>query len=147
MLAEVLNKWLPKCESEQQSILISQDQRSPVSIAVPYCRIFDKDALIERMSGDEALVSVVIAVFLDEIPAQIEAIKKHCAAGDVDGVRSEAHGIKGASANVGGDRLTAAAYALEQAAVAGDMTTVRPLVPDLEAQFEALKEALTKLKK
>jgi len=54
----------------------------------------------------------------------------------------QAHKIKGASSNVGGEALSASAAALEQAAKTGDPAQIAARTAELDAQLEALMEAL-----
>ena len=90
---------------------------------------------------DEDLARTVIAGFHADIPVQITVLKNYLAAGELTGVMRQAHGIKGASANVGGDRLCETAASIETAANAGDLNAVAALVGDLEAKFgELIKE-------
>ena len=64
-------------------------------------------------------------------------------AGDAPGVELQAHSIKGAAANVGGEVLRALAREMEEDGKGANLDAVRARVPDLETQFERLKEATT----
>ena len=54
----------------------------------------------------------------------------------------QAHAIKGAAANVGGEALRAVAFEMEKAGRAGDMETLRAIMPKLEKGFEQLRQAV-----
>ena len=54
----------------------------------------------------------------------------------------QAHTIKGASANVGGERLRNAAFQVETAVRDGDLSRAASLIPEVELQFDRLKEAM-----
>ena len=58
------------------------------------------------------------------------------------GFEFQAHTIKGSYANVGGERLSAVASEMEQAATAQDLTAAGALMTELERQFAQLKEAM-----
>ncbi|MBT4499640.1 MAG: Hpt domain-containing protein [Gemmatimonadetes bacterium] len=104
--------------------------------------IFDRDTMLERTMGDEGLSRMVIDVFLADIPRQIQILREFLEGGDVAGSERQAHTIKGAAANVGGEVLRELAFEMEKAARAGDLSTARAHVSELEAQFDRLKEAM-----
>jgi len=58
------------------------------------------------------------------------------------GFEFQAHTIKGSYANVGGERLSAVASEMEQAATAQDLTAAGALMTELEKQFDRLKEEM-----
>ena len=62
--------------------------------------------------------------------------------GDAPGAERQAHTIKGASANVGGEALREVAFGMEKAGKAGDLSVAKAHMPELEAQFEKLKKAM-----
>ena len=63
-------------------------------------------------------------------------------AGDTPGAERQAHTIKGASANVGGECLRAVAFEMEKAAKAGNLEAVMARLPEMERQFARLKQAM-----
>jgi HPt (histidine-containing phosphotransfer) domain-containing protein len=62
--------------------------------------------------------------------------------GDTANSARLAHSIKGASANVGGERLRNVALAMEKAADLGDLQYVAARVADMELQFGQLRDAM-----
>ena len=72
-------------------------------------------------------------------------LKNFLSTGDATGVMRQAHGIKGASANVGGDRLMEVASCMEKVAKAGDLNSIPILLVELEMQFDVLKMEFYKL--
>jgi PAS domain S-box-containing protein len=143
-LAEALKKWLSKetltttaqssVTPEQPSSVVDQDSELPV---------FDRAGMLSRLMDDEELIQVVVEGFLEDIPMQIAALKGFMENGDVAATERQAHTIKGASANVGGEILRAVACEMEKAAKAGDMAKVKTHISELVAQFEHLKKAMT----
>ena len=138
-LGAVLEKWLPS-RDVNASDEAAEGAVSPAADtdAIP----FDRAGILQRMMGDEALVEVILQAFLGDIPTQIQKLKEYWQAGDANGVGRQAHTIKGAAANAGGERLRHTAMKLETAADAGDLDTVRACLPGLEARFHELKEAI-----
>ncbi len=104
--------------------------------------VFDKTGLMARLMDDEALARKVVKGYLEDIPRQIEFLKEYVRAGGTVQVERQAHTIKGASANVGGEAMRAKAFDIEKMAKAGDLEAVVARVPELESQFARLKKAM-----
>ena len=100
--------------------------------------------MMARLMDDEDLGRVVVEGFLEDIPRQIVVLRGHLETGDGDGAERQAHSIKGASANVGGEALRMVAFEMEKAARAGDLSAAAKHVAELEAQFERLKQEMIK---
>jgi PAS domain S-box-containing protein len=152
-LSAVLKKWLPKenCESksrndEKEMVKKKIDQvgGSSSQIARHLPVIFDRAGLMTRLMDDNHLAIMVVESFLEDIPRQIVLLKGYLETGDNSRVEHQAHTIKGASANVGGDCLQSVAHLMEKAAKAGDLNAVRGHIPELEAQFDTLHQAMSK---
>jgi HPt (histidine-containing phosphotransfer) domain-containing protein len=104
--------------------------------------VFNRGAFMQRMMDDEQLAHMIIETFLGDMPAQIKQLKSHVLARETQRIGQQAHKIKGASGNVGGEALSASAAALEQAAKTGDPSQIAARTAELAAQLEALTEAL-----
>ena len=104
--------------------------------------IFDKAAVMERLMDDKELVKEIIGVFLNDIPKQIKALKDDLDAGDTAATKRQAHSIKGASANLGGDAMSEVALEMEKAARSEDLNATKALMPELKTHFKRLKEAM-----
>jgi two-component system sensor histidine kinase/response regulator len=105
-------------------------------------KIFDKNAFISRVLGDEELAREVIEVFLDDIPNKISALTQVIKSGDISKVRDHAHAIKGAALNVSALALGAVALGIEKAGEASDMDRAVSLIPQVDKQFEIFKNEL-----
>ena len=137
-LAEVLADWLPDKTAqneEKAAFKVIHIEKGPVPV-------FDKAALMRRLMEDENLAQIVIRGFVEDIPQQIQKLKDFLETGDLVGAERQAHTIKGASANISGDALQMLALDVENAGRSGDMAAMKARVPDLEAQFDRLKETL-----
>jgi HPt (histidine-containing phosphotransfer) domain-containing protein len=97
---------------------------------------------MKRLEGDDELGRIVIEAFLEDAPRQIEELKKLARGGDAAGAGRLAHSIKGAAANVGGERMRQVAAEMEKAADGGNLDTVNSRMAELEAQFHRLLEAI-----
>ena len=92
-----------------------------------------------RLMDDEDLAKEISIEFLEDIPGQIKALRDFLEAGDAMGAERQAHTIKGASANIGGEALRAVAFEMEKAARAGHLIEVGGYMAELETEFNALK--------
>ncbi len=162
-LAEALARWLPGEDavgSEDEPIKRAPVKRTPIKRApvkrAPFDRaaatpvaaepsdtpVFNRSGLLARLMDDEDLARSVAVAFLDDMPGQIEVLRRCLDGDDVEGAAHQVHTIKGASANVGGESLRAVALEMERAAGAGKLAQVAARLPDLEAQFATLKKAM-----
>ena len=76
--------------------------------------VFDADALLDRLCGDQALMTDVIQVFLEDCPARLAAIKDAVTRRHAGDLRAAAHGLKGIAANLSALGLFQAADVLER---------------------------------
>ena len=148
-LAEVLDKWLPKENDDRRAGMLNKEELAtddPHSSLITYhsSLIFDRAGLMARLMDDEYLARMVVEGFQEDIPKQIAALKGYLESGDAAGAERQAHTIKGASANVGGKRLMEVAFEMEKAARAGDLSAAGRHIPELEAQFDWLNQAMKK---
>ena len=67
--------------------------------------VFNRGDFLNRLMGDENLAKSVIDTFLEDLPEQIRTLKELLEKNDRTGTHRQAHSIKGASINVGGNRL------------------------------------------
>jgi CheY-like chemotaxis protein/HPt (histidine-containing phosphotransfer) domain-containing protein/anti-sigma regulatory factor (Ser/Thr protein kinase) len=139
-LAEVLTRWLPMKDDEPG--MPDAGETAPLIADVSAPVVFDRAGMRERLMHDDDLTQEVMQCFLDDIPRQIEALRGYLDAWEASGAERQAHSIKGASANVGGEALRALAFEMEKAGQAGDLGSVRARMDDLEREFARLKEAM-----
>ena len=98
---------------------------------------FDKKTLFERFGQDEELVQVIMASFFEEAPELIEHISNALNTNDTEAVRSNAHALKGSSANVNADLLRNAAFELETAAREQQLEQLPGMFEAVEKEYES----------
>lgn len=103
--------------------------------------IFDRAGVLERLA-DEELVELILDRFLETAPAQLASLRSLLDAGDAAGAERQAHSLKGAAANVGGQRLRRAAFAAEQAARARDLPEAAGQLDEMELEFARFQAAV-----
>ena len=101
--------------------------------------VFDRSALLERVGGDKDLLNEIIAMFIEDIPVQLEELKQGIKENDAAVMRGQGHKIKGASATVGAEAMRQAAHEIELAGTHGKLDSAPGLVAKLEQEFERLK--------
>jgi PAS domain S-box-containing protein len=147
-LADALARWLPGDDAARPTNASAEPAPAvsgtaePAAEPEPETPVFDRPGMLARLMDDEDLARAVAVGFLEDMPRQIEALRSYLQAGDAEGAVRQAHTIKGASANVGGESLRAVAFAMEKAARAGDLADVVARLSDLESRFARLKEAM-----
>ena len=143
-LADVLTRWLPG-EASLDKVVDGQSSKDKTSAPMEEQRaVFDKIHFLQRLMNDEELARIVIAGFLEDIPFQIQALKDCLASGDVVKAERQAHTIKGAAANIGGEVVRATAAEMEKSAKIGDLRAVQTRMSELDWQFDALTAELKK---
>jgi CheY-like chemotaxis protein len=154
-LAGVLDLWLPKSNDEKkivddETIIVAHDECEMMKKSetekdeAQSSLIFDREGMLSRLMDDEDLARMIVKGFLEDIPLQILALKGYIEAGDIQGAERQAHTIKGASANVGGDAMLAVALDMEVAGKAGDLNAVKASMAELEVQFDLLNQVMIK---
>jgi CheY-like chemotaxis protein/nitrogen-specific signal transduction histidine kinase/HPt (histidine-containing phosphotransfer) domain-containing protein len=143
-LAAMLEQWLPAEEDCQRSQSKASAPTPLEPAAEQQSPVYDRDGFLDRLMGDEEMAQTVVEVFLDDIPKRIESLKRSLEAGDAETVKRIAHSIEGAAANIGGEALRELAGEIEKACEDGHFESVNERCPELEHQFNRLKEATQK---
>jgi signal transduction histidine kinase/DNA-binding response OmpR family regulator len=142
-LAVALEKWLP---AERAAIPSSgaavSEEAAPAAAVRQDIPIFDRAGMLLRLMDDEKLAQTVMGGFLEDIPKQIDKLRGYLESGDTPAVVRQAHTIKGAAANVGGERLRQAAFTVEQAAKFAEIPRAQAAFSAIEAEFERLRQAM-----
>jgi CheY-like chemotaxis protein/HPt (histidine-containing phosphotransfer) domain-containing protein len=71
------------------------------------------DGLVAHMGGDRALLRELAAVFLQDYPARLAAVRAAVGQRDPRALEAAVHALRGAAANFGADEAVAAAMRLE----------------------------------
>ncbi len=109
------------------------------SITLPVLDQTVLDDLFE-IAGEET--GAIIAVFLDDAPAQVAQLQAAAAVSDGNILREQAHSLKSASANLGALALSEAARRVEHAARTGTLERPAVMVALVIAEFARARIAL-----
>jgi PAS domain S-box-containing protein len=112
----------------------------------PAARALDPTRLgeLRDLVGPGGLGGVVglIDIFLQDTPARIEVLRDAIARGDRDGLRREAHTLKGSAANIGAEGLAALSREMETAAAGADPGRSLQILLLMGEEFGRVQEAL-----
>jgi PAS domain S-box-containing protein len=138
-LTKVFEKWLPWKEVEPESGAVPRAVSPKEMLRQP---VFDKAGLMDRLMDDIGLARTVADGFAEDVTGLLESLKVSIEAADAAAVQLQAHTIKGAAANVGGERLRAVALEMEKAARMGDIAPAGACLAALQMEFGRLIEAM-----
>ena len=127
-LTACLDQWLV-CAADPVARVIT-----PAVIGDPDA-VFNHAQFLALMLGDAALADTLLQMFLANTPGDIEKLKEAIVSGEGVRVRSAAHFIKGAAANLCAPALNAAAFEIEQAALQSNIERASGLIAKLESTW------------
>ena len=144
VLARMLERWLPAEQplppAEGADALASAGEpaeagKSPI--------VWNRSAMMERMSGDESLAREILENFLEDVDRFLEPFDEALDRGDTRGLERLAHSAKGVAGTICADELQALAARVEEAARSGDCDSVLQF---RETWHEAIERLLTEIK-
>jgi len=107
-----------------------------------YQPLLDLSRLQDALGDDPELISEILAMYRDTAGTDLMALEAAVSSGVADQIVRRAHALKGASGNVGADRMMALAGEIEKAARGGDLRHAAAAFPKLKAVFhETLAQA------
>ncbi|MBE7464770.1 MAG: response regulator [Planctomycetes bacterium] len=119
---------------------------APVHDTVDPKDVFDRERAIEQAAGDEALLSELFQLFMQEWPARLKAARAALESGDAQALSGTAHAVKGAVSNFHALRAREAAQHLEKLGKAGDLKdageALERLVLEVDRFAEAARQAV-----
>jgi PAS domain S-box-containing protein len=142
-VSQMLSHWIGRKSDRSLDAIESFGPTAdpePVSVAV-----FDQVEFVARMMDDTDLAHTVIATFIEDMAVQMEKLTAFFRADNGDGIRLQAHTIKGSAANVAAHEISELAASMDQSARVNDLTASRRLLPLLEASFTRLRRRLSEL--
>lgn len=104
--------------------------------------VLDKPDILERLGGDEEIFAMMIDMYLQDVDSNCAALGAALASGDAVELQRAAHTVKGLLATFSDDSGSAAAFALEQGAKAGDGSRFAEAVAALQARLREVAAVL-----
>jgi HPt (histidine-containing phosphotransfer) domain-containing protein len=105
-------------------------------------KIFDYDALFERVEQDLDLLQEMVELFIDSSPQLLKEIETAVANGDGPMLAHSAHTLNGALQNMCAERCARIAQRLEACGQQCDIVQAGPLLEDLQDEWQPLQSAL-----
>ncbi|CAM3665863.1 Hpt domain-containing protein [Parendozoicomonas haliclonae] len=99
----------------------------------------------KELMGDEGEDEVrdLVALYLEDGPVQLEAMRSSLSSGDVETLKRAAHSFKSSCGNIGAIRLQGTCSELEQKAASGELgADCQTLITQAESSFAEVKAAL-----
>ena len=100
----------------------------------------------EATMGDDEFLAELIDLFLNDTPAQLEALRNAVGTGDAEGVASAAHRLKGSSGNMGAESLSALCLHVEKSSNGNQLEGLPQLVEQVDEEFDQVRKILTSLR-
>ena len=104
--------------------------------------VVDKAEALSRLDGDIELWEEIREIWLSDVGSLIDSVEGALAARSAEALRRAAHALKGASANVGASRVSAAAREVEGSAPGADWPALEALVAALRFETETARREL-----
>ena len=119
-----------------------EEERNSVNQEAP---VFGRDDLLERVGGDETLLSRFAVIFRETMTEKLEALARAIDHDDHDEICRRAHEIKGAAANIAALRMMATAAWIEESARTADRNIMQRKCELLHRQFDEFNLATAQL--
>ena len=94
----------------------------------------NREAVMQRLGGDEALFTEIVRLFLEDCPPRLRAIDEAVASADPVQIRFAAHALKGAAGNLSAEGLVSASRALEGCGTDGRVDDARTIAGEVASE-------------
>lgn len=108
--------------------------------------MLNKTQLLEKVFGDEALLSQIIDMFLEMCPDMVASIENCILNGDSEVLVRTAHALKGSIGNFSTEGAFAQAAELERLGKSGNLGQAEHVLDILKDDIQTLVDALEKLR-
>jgi CheY-like chemotaxis protein len=105
-------------------------------------QVVDLGQLIQRF-GDEQTVINLMPDYLRTTGQHMAMLKVAVEVGQAEETARHAHALRGSALNLGANRLAQAAQQVERAGRQGDMATAVAVLPEVQAEYDAMETFLT----
>ena len=116
-------------------------------LEIPVNRLVNREAALDRVGGDEELLTEIARLFLEDSPSIMADIRLAVISKDAPRLEHAAHSLKGSVANFGADPVRDAAFELERMGRSKDLSRAGAAFEYLEAVFARLLPELEALAK
>jgi PAS domain S-box-containing protein len=149
-----MDAYLPKPIKSQDLFdtleQLTEGLPSPENLPLPEHsdhELFDRAAVVNRFVGDREFLQDLIALFLDDYPRQVAAMRDAIHQEDAARLRKAAHTLKGSVGNFCAPPVFQAASRLENLGRERKMSLAAGALSELEVELERLRAILVELSK
>jgi CheY-like chemotaxis protein/HPt (histidine-containing phosphotransfer) domain-containing protein len=140
-LGAVLERWIPQTDEGRSGSEEAAGNGAGADGGAT--EPLDQSVLADlRELGDQGFLAELYELFLEDVPAQLEALRKDIEGGDAPSVERVAHTLKGSCGNIGATRMAAICAELEEAGRSGDLPCALALAARLKAELGRVRVAL-----
>jgi HPt (histidine-containing phosphotransfer) domain-containing protein len=111
-------------------------------LGVGASEVFDLQAALDRVDGDEALFREIVQMFLTDAAGRMAEVQEAISGQDGPALERATHTLKGSVGNFGAQRVYAAAQALEKKGRSQDFTDIETAYSRLEDEMARFVQAL-----
>jgi len=104
---------------------------------------FDREELLDRLGGDEELLSEVLGMFRDECSKMLESMREAVRSRDATRIERAAHGLRGALLSVAAQAAADLVNELEQAGRSGTIEGCPAMLERFESALVLLDREFT----
>lgn len=108
--------------------------------------IVDKEALLKIVDNDPEFLDLLLQTFLDDCSTYMQKIRTAVEAKNAEALAREAHGLKGAVANLQAKPAQKAAHQLEELGRSGSWDDAPIALEELEEKIERLTTVLERIR-
>jgi HPt (histidine-containing phosphotransfer) domain-containing protein len=101
--------------------------------------------VLDQVQDNRELLHEIGQILLEEFPRQLQDLTACVERRDTEAVRRRAHQMKGAAANLGAEETVAAAFALEKAGHAGELSQLDALLGRIHLAWSRLEPELKRV--
>ncbi len=134
----------PMSKDQLVTMVAAHMTNAPAPAQTPW-QPTDRAAYLRALGDDHDLARRLVAIFVEQAPSLLEAIRAAAAAGDAHALSQASHRLKGAMGNFPAIAAQDLATRLENAALAGHVQTARVILPSLEREMARMLRALPDL--
>ena len=95
--------------------------------------------------GEPDVLTAVLQLFLADVPTRVERLTDALNSGNAAAVQRAAHSLKGSSGNIGARAMYDVCRRIDEAANAGDLAGVKPLLEALATELAKVEAEIRRL--
>ncbi len=137
LLFQTIKKWTDAIKQNKDTKLEkTKEKQMHTEKSLP----INLNSALERCAGDKEFLNEMLIEFLELASGQIDELKQAIESNDAETLAKVAHSVKGASANLGAEKLSETALKLEKCGKEAQLQEAEKLLNELNNQIKELDE-------